>query len=116
MKLKPLITLIAVGLACSSESPRVASSDTANGDTTRVTSDPAVQIEPRCVRSIDNVCVARVSYREPPVPAAFQADGKYLGEVRFPLGASHIRMSGQFAWAMIHHDDGVPVLAKYRLY
>jgi hypothetical protein len=76
----------------------------------------AVKIEPRCVRSLDHVCVAKVSYGHPPVYAAFRADGTYLGEVRFPMGAAHITTAGQYAWALIHDEDGVPALAKYRLY
>jgi hypothetical protein len=76
----------------------------------------AVKIEPRCVRSIDHVCVAKVSYEEPPVRAAFRADGTYLGEVRFPMGARHLSMAGQHAWGLLYDEDDVPVLVKFRLY
>lgn len=58
---------------------------------------------------------AEVSYEEPPVFAAFLADGTYLGEVRFPLRA-RVTFVGNHAWALVPDDDDVQTLVKYRLY
>jgi hypothetical protein len=58
---------------------------------------------------------AQVSYQEPPVFAAFQPDGTYLGEVRFPLRA-RVTFVGNTAWALVPDADDVLTLVKYRLY
>jgi hypothetical protein len=55
------------------------------------------------------------TYEEPPVFAAFQADGTYLGEVRFPLRA-RVTFVGNTAWALVPDSDDVQTLVKYRLY
>jgi hypothetical protein len=57
----------------------------------------------------------KVTYAEPPVFAGFRTDGTYLGEVRFPLGASHITFTGDYAWAVVTNDDGEEFLVKYRI-
>jgi hypothetical protein len=57
----------------------------------------------------------KVSYQEPPVFAAFGLDGHYLGEVRFPLGATHVAFVGDVAWAVIKGEDDQDMLVKYRL-
>ena len=58
---------------------------------------------------------AEVTYEEPPVYVAFQPDGTYLGEVRFPLRA-RVSFAGNFAWALVPDADDVQTLVKYRLY
>jgi hypothetical protein len=56
-----------------------------------------------------------ITWREPPVYAAFQPDGTYLGEVRFPSGA-RVTFVGNHAWALVPDADDVLTLVKYRLY
>jgi hypothetical protein len=58
---------------------------------------------------------AEATYEEPPVYAAFQTDGTYLGEVRFPLRA-RVTFVGNTAWALVPDADDVLTLVKYRLY
>ena len=58
---------------------------------------------------------AEGTYEEPPVFVAFQTDGTYLGEVRFPLRA-RVTFAGKFAWALVPDADDVQTLVKYRLY
>lgn len=58
---------------------------------------------------------ADATYEEPPVYAAFQTDGTYLGEVRFPLRA-RVTFVGNTAWALVPDADDVMTLVKYRLY
>ena len=58
---------------------------------------------------------AEATYEEPPVFAAFLADGTYLGEIRFPLRA-RVTFVGNHAWALVPDADDVQTLVKYRLF
>ena len=55
-----------------------------------------------------------VSYAEPSVFAAFEPDGTFLGEVRFPVGVIPA-FTGNSAWAVVEDADGIPRLVKYRV-
>lgn len=73
-----------------------------------------VKGEPRCIAAVDGHCVASVSYDEPPIYAAFEADGTYLGDVRFPLGTTHLAFVGDYAWGVTRDSDGTPILTRFR--
>lgn len=59
--------------------------------------------------------VYKLSYEQRPVFAAFQADGTYLGEVRFPM-RSRVTFVGNTAWAIVPDADDAQVLVKYKLH
>ena len=56
--------------------------------------------------------------REPPKPTlfdVFEADGRYLGQVQLPAGASAAVRKGDLVWAVTIGDDDVPRLKRYRI-
>lgn len=55
-----------------------------------------------------------LDYLEPPLFAVFERDGKFLGEVEFPVNASRVSFSGDFAWVILKEDDG-DVLVRFAL-
>lgn len=52
-----------------------------------------------------------MTYEEPPVFAAFRADGTYLGEVRFAQGA-RVAFVANTALAVVPDGDDVRTLVK----
>ena len=56
-----------------------------------------------------------VTYAQPAVFAAFEPDGTFLGEVRFPVGVIPA-FTGNAAWAVVEGDDAIPRLVKYRIH
>ena len=82
-------------------------------------STTALRIPPKVIASCSNrergSFKAEATYEEPPVYAAFQPDGTYLGEVRFPLRA-RVTFVGNTAWALVPDADDVQTLVKYRIY
>ena len=54
------------------------------------------------------------SYEETYTHAAFQSDGTFLGELRFPPG-SFPTFTGDFAWAMVRGQDDEQFLVKFRI-
>jgi len=57
-----------------------------------------------------------ITFTEPPTFAGFKLDGTYLGEVRFPLNATHITFTGDFAWAVVTDKEGMESIVKYRIH
>ncbi len=58
------------------------------------------------------------SYLMPPVLTAFDANGKYLGEVRIPLRQEYLvdfSFVNEFIWGYLTDDDGFPVLVRWRI-
>ena len=56
--------------------------------------------------------------REPPKPTlfdVFEPDGRYLGLVQLPAGASAAVRKGDLVWAVTIGDDDVPRLKRYRI-
>jgi hypothetical protein len=76
-------------------------------------STTAQKVAPR-LGGVANNQRMNVTYAEPPLLAAFQTDGTFLGEVRFPIGTMPTFV-GDFAWAILPDEDDGPVLVKYRL-
>ena len=55
---------------------------------------------------------------EPPKPTlfdVFEPDGRYLGQVQVPAGASAVVRKGDLVWAVAIGDDDVPRLKRYRI-
>lgn len=73
----------------------------------------ATKVAPR-VAAMSGQRTISTTWAEPLVFAAFEPDGTYLGEVRFPVDA-RIAINGDIAWAVIEDNDGAPVLVKYRV-
>jgi hypothetical protein len=73
------------------------------------------KVEPR-IGAITNDKKFMVTYAEPPSLVAFQTDGTFLGEVRFPMGVFMPAFVGNAAWAIVPDDDDVPVLVKFRIH
>jgi hypothetical protein len=86
-----------------------------NGRVWLMKSGPTRKVEAHCTVSIDNRCIAKGSYGQQVTYLAFQPDGTFLGEIRFPFGA-HPAFAGDHAWAIVRDNDDVPVLVKYRLH
>jgi len=57
----------------------------------------------------------QVTYDEPPVFAAFNVSGTYLGELQFPLGTRQIVFGKQSAWGVCDGADGAPNLVEFQL-
>lgn len=58
------------------------------------------------------------SYLMPPVLNAFDANGRYLGEVRIPQRQGFLvdlSFVNQFIWGYLMDDDGFPVLVRWRV-
>lgn len=56
--------------------------------------------------------------REPPKPSlfdVFEPDGRYLGQVQVPAGASAVLRKGDQVWAVALGDDDVPRVKRYRI-
>ncbi|HKS05370.1 MAG TPA: 6-bladed beta-propeller [Gemmatimonadaceae bacterium] len=77
---------------------------------------PSVQIPSHTVRACDGKSTEGTFTERGRVIAAFQLDGTYLGEVRFPDKAGRIVFVGDFAWATVANDEGVQQLIKFRLH
>jgi hypothetical protein len=73
------------------------------------------KVEPR-VGAIASSKRFMVTYAEPPSLVAFQTDGTFLGEVRFPMGVFIPVFVGNTAWAMVPDSNDVPMLVKFRLH
>jgi hypothetical protein len=55
-----------------------------------------------------------VTYDEPRVFSVFEPDGRYLGDLRFPIGVIPA-VVGNTAWAIVPGSEGEPTLVKYRI-
>jgi hypothetical protein len=53
--------------------------------------------------------------RQPVAFGAFQTDGTYLGELRFPPRTRALAFSETHAWGVTNDEDGVAVLTKFRI-
>lgn len=53
--------------------------------------------------------------RKPALYDVFEPDGRYLGQVRVPVGASAVVRKGDQVWAVAFGDDDVPRLKRYRI-
>lgn len=73
------------------------------------------KVEPR-IGAITNDKKFMVTYAEPPALVAFQTNGTYLGEVRFPMGVFIPTFVGNTAWAMVPDSDGTHMLVKFRIH
>jgi hypothetical protein len=83
---------------------------------------PRVKGERNCAYSvgIDDGpmrCMAWTNFSAPGTQFydAFQLDGAYLGEVRFPVRARSMSFFGDFAWAIAKDADDADVLARFRI-
>lgn len=76
-------------------------------------STTARKVEPRVGGIVNNKRIS-FTYAEPQLLAAFQLDGTFLGDVRFPMD-TRPTFVGDFAWAILPNEDDGPVLVKYRL-
>ena len=56
-----------------------------------------------------------LDYIEPPLFAAFEREGTYLGEVVFPVNVVKFSFSPNVAWVIMKDPDGQDVLARYSL-
>lgn len=75
----------------------------------------AEKVEPR-VGGIVNDKRLMVTYAERPSLVCFNADGTFLGEVRFPMGVFMPGIVGNTAWAVVPDSDDVPMLVKFKLH
>jgi hypothetical protein len=76
-------------------------------------SAPGQKAAPRYLTSgTDSV---KFSFDEPRVLAAFQTDGTFLGELRFPMGLIPTFV-GNTAWAIVTDGHDAPTLVKYQLH
>jgi hypothetical protein len=56
-----------------------------------------------------------VTHMEPPLFAAFERDGRFLGETHFPVSAVKVSFVGNTAWVILKDPDGEDVLVKYTI-
>lgn len=73
------------------------------------------RVEPFCISVEEGVCRVTRTYQDPNVYLAFQPDGTFLGEVRFPLGVNMVRFHGDFAWAVRKDENDEQIVVKYRI-
>ena len=78
------------------------------------------RVDPYCMRAYSDsrgdTCLLKGNYFDPPVFVAFQVDGAYLGEVRFPLRSRMMAFVGDFAWGIVRNADDEQLLVKYRIH
>jgi hypothetical protein len=78
------------------------------------------RVDPYCMSARSDfrgdTCLLKGNYYDPPVFVAFQVDGTYLGEVRFPLRSRMMAFVGDFAWGIVRSADDEQLLVKYRIH
>jgi hypothetical protein len=79
-----------------------------------IVSTTGQKVEPQ-VAGVFGADTLHTTFAERPLFAAFQADGTFLGEVRFPMGTQIPSFAGSHAWALVPDENGVPALVKFRL-
>lgn len=73
------------------------------------------RVEPFCVAFDEGVCRQTRTFQDPNVYLAFLHDGRFLGEVQFPLGVNMERFQGDYAWAVQKDENDEQIVVKYRI-